>query len=188
MKKIMYVTGNRLKIESAKHALEPLGFEVGDVKLEIPEIQADDVAEVAMYSAKMAADKLQTPVMTSDLGLFIKSLNGFPGVYTKYVYGTIGIDGLLRLMTGIEDRSAHYKEVIAYCEPGGEPICFEAYTYGTIAQSKSTSQAENWDYVFIPNGAPTFLSDIPKDDKWNFWSVDGYIQLADYLKKKKVSC
>ena len=91
-------------------------------------------------------------------------------------------------MTGIEDRSAHFKEVIAYCEPGGEPICFEAYTYGTIAQSESTSQAENWDYVFIPNGAPTFLSDISKDEKWNFWSVDGYIQLADYLKKKKVSC
>ena len=59
LKKITYITGNRLKIESAKYALEPLGFEVDNQKLEIPEIQADDVSEVAMYSAKMAAEELQ---------------------------------------------------------------------------------------------------------------------------------
>ena len=185
MKKITYITGNRLKIESAKYALEPLGFEVDNQKLEIPEIQADDVSEVAMYSAKMAAEELQVPVMTSDLGLFIKSLKGFPGVYTKYVYYTIGIDGLLRLMAGTEERLAYFKEVIAYCEPGSEPVSFEAYTYGTIGLNRSLSRDKNWDYVFIPKGASTFLSDIPKEDKWLYWSVDGYTKLADYLEKQK---
>ena len=43
MKKITYVTGNWAKVESAKHALEPLGFEIDNIKMETPEIQAEDV-------------------------------------------------------------------------------------------------------------------------------------------------
>ena len=83
--KITYVTGNKAKIESARHALEPLGFEVDNVKMETPEIQADDVVEVSMYSAKWAAEKLNKPVLKNDSGLFVNGLNGFPGVYTSFV-------------------------------------------------------------------------------------------------------
>lgn len=51
-KKITYVTGNWAKIQSARQALEPLGYEIDNVKMETPEIQADDVSEVAKFSAK----------------------------------------------------------------------------------------------------------------------------------------
>ena len=54
-KKITYVTGNWAKLASAKQALEPLGYEIDNIKMETPEIQADDVSEVAKYSAKWAA-------------------------------------------------------------------------------------------------------------------------------------
>ena len=43
MKKITYVIGNWAKIASAKQILEPLGYEVDTIKMETPEIQADDV-------------------------------------------------------------------------------------------------------------------------------------------------
>ena len=115
MKKITYVTGNWAKLASAKQALEPLGYEIDNIKMETPEIQADDVTEVAKYSAKWAAEELKVPVMKNDSGLFVKSLKGFPGVYTHYANDTIGEDGLLKLMEGIEDRSAYFKESIAYC-------------------------------------------------------------------------
>lgn len=55
MKTITYVTGNYAKIASAKQTLEPLGFEIDNVKMETPEIQADDVNDVAIYSAKWAS-------------------------------------------------------------------------------------------------------------------------------------
>ena len=48
---ITYVTGNWAKIESAKQILEPLGYTIDNIKIETPEIQADDVTEVAKYSA-----------------------------------------------------------------------------------------------------------------------------------------
>ena len=55
MKSVTYVTGNWAKIESAKHALEPLGFRVDHIKMDTPEIQADEVLDVSKYSAKWAS-------------------------------------------------------------------------------------------------------------------------------------
>ena len=49
MKKITYVTGNWAKILSARQILEPLGFEIDQVKLDVAEIQNDDIAEVAKF-------------------------------------------------------------------------------------------------------------------------------------------
>ena len=61
-KKITYVTGNWAKIDSARQILEPLGFFVDNIKMETIEIQADDVEDVAKYSAKWASDKLKCSV------------------------------------------------------------------------------------------------------------------------------
>ena len=184
-KKITYVTGNWAKIASAKKALEPLGYEVDNIKMETPEIQAEDVTEVAKYSAKWASEKLNTAVLKNDSGLFVNGLNGFPGVYTHYVDDTIGEDGLLKLMEGMEDRSAYFKESIAYCEPGEEPIVFEGITKGRIATEKSGTYGWTWDFVFIPDGEDKTLGCFPDEERWKFWSLDSYKKLVDYLEKKK---
>ena len=182
--KITYVTGNKAKIESARHALEPLGFEVDNVKMETPEIQADDVIEVSMYSAKWAAENLNKPVLKNDSGLFVNGLNGFPGVYTSFVEKTIGEDGLLKLMENLDDRSAYFKESIAYCEPGKEPVVFEGITKGRIDTKKTGTNGWSWDFVFIPDGEEQSLACFEDDKKWEFWSQDAYKKLAEYLKNK----
>ena len=184
-KTITYVTGNWAKLASAKQALEPLGYEVNNVKMETPEIQADDVSEVASYSAKWACEKLGVAVLKNDSGLFVNSLNGFPGVYTHYVDDTIHEDGLLKLMEGIEDRSAYFKESIAYCEPGSEPVVFEGITKGRISTKKSGTYGWSWDFVFIPEGEEKTLGCFPDEERWNFWSLDSYKKLVQYLEKNK---
>ena len=185
MKKITYVTGNWAKLASAKQALEPLGYEIDNIKMETPEIQADDVTEVAKYSAKWAAEELKVPVMKNDSGLFVESLKGFPGVYTHYANDTIGEDGLLKLMEGIKERSAYFKEAIAYCEPGKEPVVFEGITKGKIALEKSGTYGWSWDFIFIPEGEDKTLGNFPDEERWNFWSLDAYRNLAKHLEKKK---
>ncbi|MBR6137056.1 MAG: non-canonical purine NTP pyrophosphatase [Bacilli bacterium] len=185
MKKITYVTGNWAKIASAKQYLEPLGYEIDNIKIETPEIQSDDVTEVAKYSAKWAANELNIPVIKNDTGFFIKHYNGFPGAYMKYMDETLKVDGLLKLMEGVEDRSAYLKETIAYCEPGGEPIVFEGKTEGTIAYESSGEYG--WgiiDHVFIPKGENKTLGNFPDEERWNFWSVQAYLDLAKYLDDK----
>ena len=184
MKKITYVTGNWAKIDSARQVLEPLGFEVDNIKMETPEIQADDVVDVSKYSAKWAAEKLGVPVLKNDTGLFVNALKGFPGVYTHYADDTLGVDGLLKLMDGIEDRSAYFKESISYCEPGCEPVVFVGLTNGVIAKEKSGTYGWSWDFVFIPDGEDKTLGCFPDKERWKFWSLDAYKELAKFLEKK----
>ena len=183
--KITYVTGNKAKIASARQVLEPLGFEVDNIKMDTPEIQADDVIEVSKYSAKWAAEKLNKPVLKNDSGLFVEAFNGFPGVYTHYAEDTIGEDGLLKLMEGLENRNAYFKESIAYCEPGKEPVVFEGITKGIIDTKKSGTNGWSWDYIFIPEGETEPLACFEDSKKWSFWSNDAYLELAKYLNNNK---
>ena len=152
--------------------------------METPEIQADDVTEVSMYSAKWACEELKCPVLKNDSGLFVKSLKGFPGVYTKFVDETIGEDGLLKLMEGIEDREAYFKESLAYCEPGKDPVVFEGITKGKIDTKKSGEYGWSWDFIFIPDGENKTLGCFPDYQRWDFWSLDAYKRLVEYLENK----
>ena len=117
--------------------MEPLGYTVDNKKIDTIEIQADDVEDVAKYSAKWASNELKCDVLKNDTGLFVEALNGFPGVYTHYVDDTLGEDGLLKLLDGVSNRRAYFKEVLAYCKYGEEPITFVGITKGTIAKVKS---------------------------------------------------
>lgn len=186
MNKITYVTGNWAKIASAKQALEPIGYEIDNIKMETPEIQADDVTEVAKYSAKWAAEKLNVPVIKNDTGLFLKNYNGFPGAYMKYIDETLGVEGILKLMDGVKNREAYLKEAIAYCKPGCEPVVFEGITNGKIALESAGEYG--WgviDHIFIPEGENKTLGCFPDKERWKFWSLDSYKKLVEYLEKKE---
>lgn len=183
-KTIIYVTENWAKIDSAKQALEPLGYTIDNVKMETPEIQANDVTEVAKYSAKWACEKLGKAVLKNDSGLFVNGLKGFPGVYTHYADETIGENGLLKLMEGLEDRTAYFKEALAYCEPGKEPIVFEGITKGRIDTKKSGTYGWSWDFIFIPDGEEKTLGCFPDSERWQFWSLDSYKKLVEYIENK----
>lgn len=185
MKEITYVTGNWAKIDSAKQILEPLGYQVNNIKMDTIEIQADTTEEVAKYSAKWASEKLKCAVLKNDSGLFVEALNGFPGVYTHYVDDTLGEDGLLKLLDGVENRKAYFKEVLAYCEYGQEPITFTAITKGTIAKEKSGTYGWSWDFIFIPEGQTKTLGCYPDKERWKFWSLEAYQHLAAYLDEKE---
>ncbi len=184
--KITLVTGNWAKVKMAKLKLEPLGFEIDNVKMDTVEIQSDTIEEVAKYSAKWASDKLKTNVLKNDSGLMIEGLNGFPSAYTHYVQDTIGEDGILKLMKGMDNRKAKFVEALAYCEYGKEPVAFICETEGTIAQEKQGQYGWSWDFIFIPKGETKTLGCFPDDERFNYWNDTAYTQLAEYLKKQNL--
>ncbi len=141
---IYFVTGNRGKFEEAQGVL-------GDVEqrnVGYAEIQADTLEEVALFGMKEVREKLDGPVMIEDAGLFIESLKGFPGVYSAYVFDTIGNEGILRLLDGVEDRRAVFRSVLGYAEPGMEPILFKGELWGEIAQKPRGSGGFGYDPIF----------------------------------------
>lgn len=183
MKKIVYVAGNKSKLYSAKQILEPLGFEVDNVKMDTTEIQANTVEEVAIHSAKEVSEKLKCSVLKNDTGLFVDALGGFPGPYTHYVDETLDEDGLLKLLDGVDNRKACFIEAFAYCEYGKEPVVFKSITNGVIAQEKSGEYGWSWDYIFIPDGYEKTMANYPDEERCLVWNTDGYKLLADYLKE-----
>lgn len=180
--KITYVTGNWAKIMSARQILEPLGFEVDNIKMDTPELQDDSIENVAKYSAKWASNELKCDVLKNDSGLCIDALNGFPGPYTHYVDDTLGEDGILKLLAGEENRKAHFVEVLAYCKYGEEPITFTAITPGTISLEKQGTYGWSWDFIFIPDGETKTLGCFEDEIRFKYWSNNAYLKLAEYLK------
>ena len=182
MKKITYVTGNWYKIMCARSILEPLGFEVDNIKMETTEIQANNVEDVAMYSAKEASDKLKCDVLKNDTGLYAEALGGFPGPYTHYVDEKLGEDGLLKLLKGIDNRNACFIEAFAYCEYGKDPVVFKSITKGRIATEKSGIYGWSWDFIFIPDGYDKTMGNYPDEERCYIWNTDAYAELVKFLK------
>ncbi len=124
---IYFITSNK-----GKAAVMQRLFEQYDIKrnifvknLEIIEPQVDSVAEISKYKALEAYKILQKPVIVEDGGLCIRALKGFPGVYSKYVGDTIGPEGFVRLMQGVEDRRVEFVSVTTYVDADGNITQFE---------------------------------------------------------------
>lgn len=181
--KITYITGNWAKVMSAKQILEPLGFEIDNRKIEYPELQADTFEEVAKFSSKYASDTLKCNTLKNDSGLVIPALGGFPGPYTHYVEDTLGEDGILKLMKGVENREAYFVECLCFTEYGKEPVCFISKTKGTIAHEKSGKYGWSYDFIFIPEGKELTFANYPDEERFSLWNNDAYLQLAEYLKQ-----
>ena len=185
MKKITLVTGNVAKLISARQFLEPYGIKVDNEKIETTEIQSDSIEEIAAFSAKEASEKLKCTVLKNDTGFCIEALGGFPGPYTHYVMDKIGTDGILKLMEGIEDRKAYYKEAFAYCEYGKEPVIFTAITSGRLATKKSGKYGMRIDPIFIPDGHKKTMANYNDDERFKLWNTSAYDEIAKYVLDKE---
>lgn len=181
--KILYVTGNKGKVSLANLIYKDLDVEIEQYDMETPEIQADDCKEVAAFSAEFAANMLGKPVLKNDSGLVIEGLNGFPGVYAKYVENVLGADGFIKLMEGIDNRKCYWVEALAYCEPNHEPVVFESRTYGSIAISPRKLRGFEYDYIFIPDGETRTYSEMTEEEQLATFDNKAYLELYKYLIK-----
>ena len=181
--KVILVTGNIAKLINTRNKLKPFGIKVEQVKMDTIEIQSDTIEEIAAYSAKYAANKLNKGVIKIDSGLFVDALKGFPGPYTHYVEDTINNESFLKLLAGEKNRQAEFREAVAYCEPNGEPVVFSSVTKGTIAEEESGTYGWSWDFLFIPEGKKVTLGHFDDEERFELWDDEAYIKMGKYLKK-----
>lgn len=154
---MIFVTGNEGK---AREAREILG-EVERRSYDYTEIQSDSLEEIAAHGARQCFEEFGEPCFVDDSGLFVDALGGFPGPYSSYVYGTIGNQGLLRIMQGVEDRRAEFRCVVAYCD--GDIHTFEGVVEGVITREERGSGGFGYDPVFGVDGK-TF-AEMPPEEK-----------------------
>lgn len=180
---IVYVTGNKGKVELINMIYKDMDVKIVQEDMETPEIQHFDCKEVAKFSAEFAANFLGKPVIKNDSGLVIESLNGFPGAFAKYAEESLGSDGFIKLLEGVQDRKCYWVEALAYAEPNHEAVVFESRSYGVIAESPRGVRGYPYDKIFIPDGDTRTFAEMTEEEQLKTFDTKAYMELLKYLIK-----
>lgn len=152
MVRAVFVTTNEHKRREAQTIL---GVELERVSPDVPEIQALDVAEVALHKARAAYDALGAPpcpVIVEDSGLVIRAWNGLPGALTKWFVSTVGVEGILTMLSS-QDRSARAVCAVAAAGTSGGVRLVIGEVEGMVALEPRGSSGFGWDPIFVPEGS-----------------------------------
>ncbi|MEM0014172.1 MAG: XTP/dITP diphosphatase [Zestosphaera sp.] len=139
--------------------------DVSPAELSKIEIQSDELSAIALYSAVQASLQLSDPFFVEDSGLYIPSLGGFPGPYSSYVYRTLGVRGILKLMEGLTERQARFESVIVLYYPEHGFRLFRGVVEGTISREVRGLGGFGFDPIFIPDGHSKTFAEMPTEAK-----------------------
>ena len=164
--KLFFASSNENKFQEAERILSDLGVQINFYKTILEEIQSNGLNDIAEKKAINAYDLIQKPVIIEDDGLFIDSLDGFPGPYSSYVYDTIGNKGIMNLLENSEIRDAKFVSIIAYCDNDYGVKLFESSIPGKIS---SVIEKGGWGYdpIFIPDGESKTYANVSDKDKFS---------------------
>lgn len=169
MNNIIFVTSNKGKVMSLQNRLPQEMFNIIQKEIKITEPQGITSEEVSIAKAQQAYKILKRPLIVQDSAFHIVALNGFPGVYIKYIQESLGVEGILKLMQGIEDRSCYFNLSLTYIEGENKYKVFNKKgSLGKIADYVDNTESEKaWGAIwrlYIPHWADKPLSAITKEE------------------------
>jgi XTP/dITP diphosphohydrolase len=162
IRRLDFFTSNRSKVAEARLFLGPLGYSVTWRRANLLEPQLstlEEVVKVKLASAPPDADL----AMVEDSGFFVHSLNGFPGVYSSYVFKVLGCEGILRLLNGLR-RDAHFEAVIGI-RRGRDVNLFKGKVRGEVSTRQEGHQGFGFDPIFMPEGLSLTMAELSRQEK-----------------------
>lgn len=159
-KTMLFATSNENKLQEVRHILDGLyhieGLNVLDFKGEIPET-SDTIKGNAIQKVEFIAQHTDRPVFAEDTGLLIDALKGAPGVLSARYAGeskssTANMEKVLEELSGIQQRSAHFKTVLAYRDAEGTIFTFSGRIDGEITTHPRGDRGFGYDPIFVPSG------------------------------------
>lgn len=175
---IKFITSNSGKAKTLQSYFNQLGRDdviITPINLDIVEPQASSVDEVSLSKAKKAYEILKAPVLVEDGGFSIGTLKGFPGVYTKYILQTIGPEGILKLMNGVEDRFAKFISTATFIDESGNVQQFHRKG-GEVSIAKNVSSVKSpwawsdlWKIIYIESVGKT-MSEMSEEEVNQYYS------------------
>jgi XTP/dITP diphosphohydrolase len=161
MKKIIFASKNKGKVEEIKYILRDLDIQIISL-LDINEsIDIEETGttfeENAFLKAKQVYNKFKIPTIADDSGLVVEQLNGAPGVYSARYAGENGDDK--------ENNKKLLKELQNFPEPhhskfvcaaiyynGKKPVKAFGEIKGRIIDEERGKNGFGYDPLFIPDG------------------------------------
>lgn len=192
IKTITFATSNKGKalwLESQLQARGLTDWSVEAQKLDLIEIQSDDLAAISLSKARQAYEILKRPVLVMDGGFFIKELNGFPGPYATYFIEKLGAEKIAKLASILDDKSCYFKNVATYMDGPDRYVQFSDDTGDILTLTDQVWPHDNpkqlsvlWKVVAPSEiGYNTPLAGLGDDE------IQDYLVKRDYYKKSVVS-
>ena len=150
--RLLFATGNMGKLKEVSEKFSDIGIEVEQLEDEYPEVQADELEAVVEWGLDWLRKRHKTPLVIDDSGLFIDDLGGFPGVYSAYVFKTLGCKGILKLLEGRENRQAEFRCCAGYIDRNGRSVTVTGRVQGLIIGEMRGSGGFGYDPIFVPAG------------------------------------
>jgi len=180
---VLFATSNSHKIFEANAVGQLHEIEFEPRQVDYPEIRSNYVAEIATEGAKYVYSKIQKPVIVEDSGLFVESLKGFPGPYSRFVYEKIGCEGIMKLLSDVSDKSARFISAVGYADESGVKV-FEGQVKGILTENPRGSEGFGYDPIFIPlNYNKTFAEDVNYKNKVSHRRM-AFELLCSFLKNR----
>ncbi len=170
--KLVFATNNLYKFQEINDVLKNnvTLLSLKDLKFneEIPETH-ETIEENAVEKAFYIYRRFGINCFADDTGLEIDALNGRPGVYSARYAGEScsfedNMKKVLNEMTGITNRNAKFRTVIALIEKG-ETHYFEGIIHGKILEVPRGKQGFGYDPVFQPVGYEKSFAEMTLAEK-----------------------
>ncbi len=131
--------------------------------MDLMELQGEPEA-IVREKLKYALAREEGPLMIEDTSLCFNALHGLPGPYIKDFLEKLGHDGLNRMLSGFEDKSAYAQCIFGLGRAGAEPLVFAGRTPGEIVPARGDN-AFGWDPIFQPDGFQQTYAELDKEIK-----------------------
>ena len=188
MQEIVFVTHNPGKIASAQKILKNVKLSIFEYELDEP--RSDDIEYISKMKVMEAYKLVKKPCISLDCGFWIDALNGFPRAFVNFALETVGLEGILKLMEGIENRSCRFTECLSYYD-GKELHQFAGKHEGLIAPAiLGLDTDEKWSdlwYIYIPKGYEKTLAQMTqeeRDSRVMYESVDSMEEFAKWCEEE----
>jgi len=181
------VTSNDGKIKEFTEAFDNLLYHPVKTTVAYPEIQASTLEEVVDFGLDWLKDKVQPPFIIDDAGVFLDALGDFPGVYSRYVYDTIGLEGVLKQMEGETNRKTTFKCVLGLLLGDGTKHKFVGECQGELSTKPRGKHGFGYDPIFVPKNLEKTFAELKPKAK-NKLSHRGFAmeKLLDFIRQGKL--
>jgi len=162
----MIYSGNENKLKEVVAILgDSFPWKIVAKKIELPEFQGEP-DDISKEKCKIAAKEVQGPVIVEDTCLCFNALGGLPGPYIKWFLEKLKPEGLHKLLSGWEDKSAYALCTFAFSSgnPEDDVVLFRGKCDGTIVEPRGP-RTFGWDPCFQPNGFDKTYAEMDKELK-----------------------
>lgn len=177
MNKILIASNNRYKFSEIASVLSTLPdiklYSLKDFGINVDVTEdGNTLEENALIKAKAIYDLSGVATLSDDTGLFVKALNGEPGVYSARYAGEKATyeDNCIKLLKNLKDisdenRTAQFESVICFYVNEKEHYFFKGVCSGKIINEKRGKSGFGYDPLFEPNGYEKTFAEMTNEDK-----------------------